>query len=125
MSFYKTFNIDVLDVEFKVGLYKDENALDKAIRKLYIKYNIKDEDDGIKPAGVVFTVKDYFRFYILFSKEHLTTQLISHEAHHLTKSITLTLGLSSKEDKEFLAILNGYINKVITKYIKQKGVKIG
>ena len=114
-------HIDLLNVPYKILLYKDEKTLYRALKRLYKKYKVK-EDDGIVPAGCVLPTCDMF--YILFSKEHLTTELISHEVHHLTQQIAIFLGLSRHGDKQFMAILNGHLNKRVTNYIKKKGIQI-
>jgi hypothetical protein len=115
----------------KLGIYEttiDIHIVEKAedivafANKLVVKHNGLAEDDGSICNGYAIMIEeDPLKGYLLYCKEALTVNVITHETDHMRKYI---LDFKDIEDHEASANLNAYLNQEVFRFIKKCGFEI-
>lgn len=89
--------------------------LKKEYQRLYRKYGTEDDDDGEAEAMVY--CPDMHDYYVIYDKQYLSHNSISHECYHLVRDITMDRGIT---DDEAGAWLSGQVSGFIYKFLHRK-----
>lgn len=117
--------IEMYDTRIKISFFKDEHSLQQQLIKIYKRFKVKEETEELCEGLVFFHPENSNEVYLYLTEKYLTFNLISHEMYHLTNRILSQKGLKlTIEDDEQHAILNGYLNEKLIKYIYKKGYTI-
>lgn len=115
--------IEILGVDVIVKIYDDMEGVGKECKR-QMKQQGTILEGKYLARGCVLYEDGECNFYILFAKNELTLELLTHECAHLTHAILKHHDMSKKHDTEMFSLLNGYLNSMIADKLKTKGIKI-
>lgn len=111
--------LPLYNVNIHIEVLKTPQLLKRRSNFLCKKFNVKEEFPDSMYDGVVIPADN--NYYLLLSKDHITDNLISHEVFHLTVRIAWDNGITIlPENDENIAILNGFLNQEVRKFINKK-----
>ena len=114
--------IDLYELKITVRVFDSIEKLKKSFAVYAKKMNIEpDDEDDYYQARSIVNPQNSGDIYLLFVKDYLSINTITHENYHCTNRILSDQGvdLDPYNDESF-AILNGYLNQEVFKYLKKK-----
>ena len=117
--------VEMYNTKIKICFFKNEHLLQIELIKIYKKLKIEEDTEILCEGLLFFHPNNSDEVYLYLTENHLTFNLITHEMYHLTNRILSQKGLRlTIDDDEHHAILNGYLNEKLIKYIYKKGYTI-
>lgn len=117
--------LNIYDIKIKILLFETIEEMTDKYSKLLEKYNIEQTDDNEFEGAIVENICGDRMIYILLCKPYLSYSTITHECYHATNRILAKSGVElNLEDDENHALLNGFLNWEVIKYIKSKKYRI-
>lgn len=114
--------LDLYNVKIKIEVLDTYEKLKRKLNFYLKKYKIEEEDDPSRyyDGCVVLNPNDTEIVNLLYTKEAMNINTITHECFHLTNLILDFHGVSSTQDDESYAILNGFLNQEVINYLLKK-----
>lgn len=111
--------LPLYDTKIYIEVFKTPESLKRRCKFLCKKFGVCDNFPNSLYDGVVIpTDIDY---YLLLLEENISDNLISHEVFHITIRIAWNNGIMvTPENDENIAILNGFLNQEVRKFINKK-----
>lgn len=120
-------NVGVYDTTIHLYLVETDADVTPQMKKILKKHKAEAEDwdmslsDDLCNGYAFLSLVDPLQGYLVYSKESLTVNLLTHETDHMRKFI---LDFKDIEDHEASANLNAYINQEVFRAIKKWGFEI-
>ena len=114
--------LDLYNVKIKIEVLDTYEKLKRKLNFYLKKYKIDEEDDPTKyyDGCVILNPNDTQIIHLLYTEEAMNINTIAHECFHLTNIILDFHGVSSTQDDESHAILNGFLNQEVVNYLLKK-----
>ncbi len=114
--------LDLYNIKIKIEVLDTYEKLKQKLNFYLKKYKIEEEDDPSRyyDGCVVLNPNDTEIVNLLYTKEAMNINTITHECFHLTNLILDFHGVSSTQDDESYAILNGFLNQEVINYLLKK-----
>ena len=117
-----TFKIDVYGTSVDIFIMDTAEDVVPQVEKIIKKHKGEiDDRDMICDGYAVIIEEDPLKGYLVYCRESLSINIITHETDHMRKYI---LDFKDIEDHEASANLNGYINQEVCRFIIKAGFVI-
>lgn len=118
--------INLYNIKVSIKIFDDFSKMQKFYISKAKKLNIElDEEYDYYSARTIVNPLDFKDTYLLFIKDQIDTNTIAHEIYHLTNRIIANQGITLDPfDDENGAIINGFLNEEVVKYLLKKKIEI-
>ena len=120
------FTIDIYSVKVNMFIVETPEDVQTEINKIILKNKEPKSLIDYDCHGIVFNPDiSPLDFYVMYAKQDLSYNTVTHETDHLRNYIIDYLNLhETTEEKECSANLNGLINQKVFSFLSKKKIKI-
>lgn len=115
--------IPLYKIKIKIEVLENLESVKRKYNYYIKKFKLDEKDDPEKfyEGMVIVNPNNTSQVILIYSKDSLSINTITHEVYHLTNLVLDTQGTQlNPNDDEHYAILNGYLNEEVFKYLKKK-----